>query len=67
MTDSKKPPTCEDCGKPLNRDHITEDYVFWECAHNDCHSGEMEHFSELDDEGWEWVRAYYQKESKQEK
>jgi hypothetical protein len=46
------------CGYLLKRNHLCEDYRVWVCEGPLRHN-ELEHFSEMNDEGWEWVRNYY--------
>lgn len=48
------------CGKQLKRSHTIDDMVMWACDDPKCDHGEIEDFRDLDDEGWKWLRQYYQ-------
>jgi hypothetical protein len=49
------------CKKGIKRSHTCEDYVIWMCESTNCTNQELEHFSDLDDEGWIWLRESYKK------
>jgi len=49
------------CSHEFERSWVTECYLFWECKK--CKAQEIEHFAEMDDESWEWVKFHF-RESK---
>ena len=54
---------CPDCKSGyIHRDHVCEEYVVCLCDNSKCSRSEMEHFSEMDDDGWAWLREQYKRE-----
>lgn len=41
---------------------VSEDYLVWVCVA--CCKTRLEHFSEMDDESWEWTKRYFRREDK---
>jgi hypothetical protein len=53
--------TCSICGRQLTQDHCVEDYLAWKCSDQSCPGSDLEHFSEMSDESWEWVKQHMRK------
>jgi len=49
-----------DCAHNFVRAWVTEDYLYWECT--GCKDTRMAHFSDLDDEDWEWVKHWFRRD-----
>ena len=43
------------------RGFVMEDYLIWECVYG-CGEQELEHFSEMNDDSWKWVKEYFQRD-----
>lgn len=53
---------CLDCEEGvLFRSYVVNEMVVWECSTEGCPSG-MENFKDMGDEGWDWLRRYYEEE-----
>lgn len=52
-------PRCPKCKSELVRSHVTDSYLMWKCE-NDCeYIDELQHFSDMSNESWEWVKDYF--------
>jgi len=51
-----------DCAHNFVRAWVTEDYLYWECT--GCKDTRMAHFSDLDDEDWEWVKHWFRRDKR---
>jgi len=52
---------CQECktGK-MYRHYVVNEMVEWVCDNVSCASVEYENFCDMNDEGWTWLRKYYE-------
>ena len=57
------PQLCKKCETGvMERNEVRDAYVLWMCSDHACVGSDVEHFSDMDDSGWAWLRAQYREE-----
>ena len=56
---------CDVCNSVMYRESTIEDYIRWECLQDAKHH-DLENFSDVDDEGWVWLKSFFRLKMEQE-